>query len=214
MVAEPSGPGAKTEKVPHEWLKPFSAEWTLCGIIEARTESEAKVILKNWIHKTRAEEVVDKMIEGMWKAMQINTLWWFEELRQPKRYISQLSRNGKDLVVDIQIETLENLTKVSTSALVDSRCTSSAINWAFVEKHNIPTHATTTPIPVYNADGTRNQGGAITKYAEICLKIRDHVEQIDLAITELGDRQIFLGHDWLARHNPLVNWKTGKLTFT
>ncbi len=69
MVAKPSGPGMKTEKVPHKWLKPFGAEWTLHGIIEARTESEAKVILKNWIHKTRAEEVVDEMIEGMRKAM-------------------------------------------------------------------------------------------------------------------------------------------------
>ncbi len=130
-----------------------------------------------------------------------------------KRYISQLSGNGKDLVIDIEIETLENLTKVSTTALVDSGCTSSAINQAFVEQYNIPTHATTTPIPVYNANGTRNQGGAITKYAKIRLKIRDHAEQIDLAITDLGNRQIFLGHNWLARHNPLVNWKTRKLTF-
>ncbi len=51
MVAEPLGSGAKTKKVPHEWLKPFGAKWTLQGIKEARTESEAKVILKNWIHK-------------------------------------------------------------------------------------------------------------------------------------------------------------------
>ncbi len=29
MVAEPSNAGAKTEKVPHKWLKPFGAEWTL-----------------------------------------------------------------------------------------------------------------------------------------------------------------------------------------
>ncbi len=49
------------------------------------------------------------------------------------------------------------------------------------------------PIPVYNADGTRNQGGSITQYAEIRLIIGDHVERIDLAVTELGDRQIFLG---------------------
>ncbi len=76
----------------------------------------------------RAEEVVDEMIEGMRKTTQINVLWWLEELQQPKRYISQLSGNGKDPVVNVQIETLENLTKVSTSALVDSRCTSSAIN--------------------------------------------------------------------------------------
>ncbi len=68
MVAEPLDSGVKTEKVPYEWLKPFGAKWTLCGIVEAKTESEAKAILKNWIHKTRAEEVVDEMIEGMWKA--------------------------------------------------------------------------------------------------------------------------------------------------
>ncbi len=34
-----------------EWLKPFRAEWTLHGIVQAKTESEAKAILKNWIHK-------------------------------------------------------------------------------------------------------------------------------------------------------------------
>ncbi len=73
-----------------------------------------------------------------------------------------LSGKGKDLTIDVQIETLGNITKVATTALVDSRCTSSAINWAFVKKHNILTHATAAPIPVYNADGTRNQGGSIT----------------------------------------------------
>ncbi len=83
----------------------------------------------------------------------------------------------------------------------------------FVEQHNILTHATATPIPVYNADGSCNQGGSITKYAEICLTIGDHAEWIDLAVTELSDKQIFLGHDWLARHNPIINWKTGGLMF-
>ncbi len=196
-----------------EWLKPFGAEWTLCGIVQAKTESEAKAILKNWIHKARAEEVVDDMIEGMRKAIRVDTLWWLEELRQPRRYISALSGKGKDLTINVQIETLENITKIATTALVDSGCTSSAINRAFVKKHNILTHATTAPIPVYNADGTRNQGGSITQYAEIRLIVGDHAERIDLAITELGDRQIFLGHDWLARHNPIINWKSGGLMF-
>ncbi len=79
--------------------------------------------------------------------------------------------------------------------LVDSGCTSSAINRVFIEQHNIPTHATAAPIPVYNADRTKNLGGSITKYAEICLMIGDHSERIDLAITELSDKQIFLGHN-------------------
>ncbi len=67
-VVEPLRVDAKAEKVPHEWLKPFGAEWTLRGIREVKTESEAKTILKNWIHKARVEEVVDEMLEGMQKA--------------------------------------------------------------------------------------------------------------------------------------------------
>ncbi len=51
MVVEPSQVDAKAEKVLHEWLKPFGAEWTLHSIIQAKTESEAKAILNNWIHK-------------------------------------------------------------------------------------------------------------------------------------------------------------------
>ncbi len=50
-VVEPSQVDAKAEKVLHEWLKPFGAEWTLRRIVQAKTESEAKAILKNWIHK-------------------------------------------------------------------------------------------------------------------------------------------------------------------
>ncbi len=64
-VAKPLGSGVKTEKVPPKWLKPFEAELTLQGIKEARTESEVRAILKNWIHKTQVEEVVNEMIEGL-----------------------------------------------------------------------------------------------------------------------------------------------------
>ncbi len=212
-VVEPSWVDTKAEKVLHEWLKPFGPEWTLCGIVQARTESEVKAILKNWIHKARAEEVVDSMIKGMCKASRTNALEWLKELQQPRRYIAALSGKGKDLLIDVQVKTLENRTTFRTKALVDSGCTSSTINRSFVEKHNIPTHATATPITVYNADGTKNSGGAITKYAEICLTIGDHSKQIDLAVMELGDRQIFLSHDWLNRHNLIINWKTRGLMF-
>ncbi len=74
MVVDLPGSDAKTEKVPSEWLKPFEAEWTLQGIQEARA------ILKNWIYKMRVEEVIDEMIEGLWKTTCINALEWMDEL--------------------------------------------------------------------------------------------------------------------------------------
>ncbi len=213
MVAEPLGSGVKTEKVPPKWLKLFGAKWTLHGIKEARTELEAKAIQKNWIHKAWVEEVVNGMIKGFQCSEWINALEWLEELCQPKRYICQLSGSGRDLVTNVQIETLETQTQISTTALVDSRCTSSTISREFVKKHNIPTHATTAPITVYNVDRTKNQAGQITAFAELCIKIGDHTEWIDLAVTDLKDQTIFLGHDWLVWHNPLINWKTGKIVF-
>ncbi len=118
-VVEPSWVNAMAKEAPQllciytsgetysEWLKPFGAEWTLHGIVEAKTESEAKAILKNWIHKARAEEVMDSMIEGMWKAMQVDVLWWLEELWQPKHYISAISGKGKDLTINVQIGSQE-----------------------------------------------------------------------------------------------------------
>ncbi len=89
-------------------------------------------------------------------------------------------------MINVQMKTLENRTCIPSLALIDSGCTSSAINQVFVKKHNIPTHATAAPITVYNADRSKNS---------------------------LKDRDIFLGHDWLTRHNPLINWQTGKMTF-
>ncbi len=106
-----------------------------------------------------------------------------------------------------------NHTHIASSALVDSSCTSSAINRAFVEKHKIPTRATAVPITVYNADGSKNSSGQITAFTELRITIGDHAERIDLAITDLKDCDIFLRHDWLVRHNPLINWQTGKMIF-
>ncbi len=68
MVVEPSQVDMKAKEALHKWLKPFGAEWTLHGIVEAKMELEAKAILKNWIHKMHMEEVVDEMIEGMQKV--------------------------------------------------------------------------------------------------------------------------------------------------
>ncbi len=45
------------------------------------------------------------------------------------------------------------------------------------------------------------------------MTIKGHTERIDLAVTNLGRQDIYLGHDWLKHHNPSVNWKTQSILF-
>ncbi len=116
-------------------------------------------------------------------------------------------------MVDVVLNPVTGTETLSTRGLLDSGCTSSAINRSFVEKHQLETRKISVPIPVYNADGTRNAGGDITEYVETRMTIKGHAERIDLAITNLGKKDIYLGHDWLKRHNPSVNWKTQSILF-
>ena len=67
------------------------------------------------------------------------------------------------------------------------------------------------PIPVYNADGTRNQAGPITEMAELVLAIGEHQERIQLAVTNLGSTDLFIGYEWLRFHNPNIDWERGNL---
>ncbi len=142
-----------------------------------------------------------------------NALEQMDELRQPRCYICRLSGSNKALTTNIQIKVSGSRARIASSALVDSSCTSSAINRAFVEKHNLPTHATVMPITVYNADGSKNSSGQITAFVELRITIGDHAECIDLAVTDLKDSNVFLRHDWLVWHNPLINWQMGKMIF-
>ena len=40
-----------------------------------------------------------------------------------------------------------------------------------------------------------------------------YAERIHLDIVKLATQDIYLGMPWLKKHNPVVNWRTGVLTF-
>ncbi len=56
---------------------------------------------------------------------------------------------------------------LTTKGLLNSGCTSSAINRNFVNQHRLETCKVVIPILIYNADGTRNAGGDITDFVEL-----------------------------------------------
>ena len=60
-------------------------------------------------------------------------------------------------------------------------------------------------ILVYNADSTLNKNKSIKEFTILQLTINDHYKYINLAVTELGDTDLFLGHDWLKIHNSSID---------
>ena len=43
------------------------------------------------------------------------------------------------------------------------------------------------------------------------VEINEYKEQINVAVIDLNGMDMFLGHDWLVKHNPEVNWDKGMI---
>ena len=46
----------------------------------------------------------------------------------------------------------------------------------------------------------------MTQFTLLEVEINGYKEQIDIAVTDLNSTDIFLGHNWLVKYNPEVNW--------
>ncbi len=211
-VATPSTASAKVREVPHRWMRPFEVNWTLRTVCKARNDNAARAALAVWIHKDKGTEMTDDLLAELRLGGE-NTRERLYELCNPPIIVHSQESSKNNFLVDIILNPVTGTKTLSTKGLLDSGCTSSAINQSFVEKHHLETHKINVLIPVYNADGTRNAGGDITEYVKTRMMISGHAEHIDLAITNLGKKDIYLGHDWLKCHNPSVNWKMQSILF-
>jgi len=106
----------------------------------------------------------------------------------------------------------KNGKKLNVKALMDSRCTHTGIDKQLVKNKRIQTKLINFSFEVFNADGTKN--GEMTKITSLEIKINRHKETLEAVVTDLNGTDMFLGHDWLVKHNPEVNWKNGTIKFT
>ena len=56
---------------------------------------------------------------------------------------------------------------------------------------------------VFNTDRTKNR--EVTKVIPLKIKINGHKKQLEAAVTDLNEMDMFLEHNWLVKHNPEVN---------
>ena len=97
-------------------------------------------------------------------------------------------------------------------ALVDSGCTHTGIDEQLVKDKRIQTKAIDFSFEVFNTDRIKNR--EVTKVAPLEIEINGHKETLEAVVTDLDGTDMFLGHDWLIKHNPEVNWRNGTIQFT
>ena len=95
---------------------------------------------------------------------------------------------------------------------MDSRCTYTGIDEQLVKDKRIQTKPINFSFEVFNTDRTKNR--EVTKVAPLEIKINGHKETLEVAVMDLDRTDMFLGHDWLVKHNLEVNWKNGTIKFT
>ena len=44
--------------------------------------------------------------------------------------------------------------------------------------------------------------------------VQDHVEEIMFTISDLGNTDVYIGHEWLKKHNPDIDWEKSRIFMT
>jgi len=97
----------------------------------------------------------------------------------------------------------KNGKKLKVKVLVDSRCIHTGINEQLVKDRKIQTKPINFSFEVFNTDRTKN--GEVTKVASLEIEINRYKGTLEAVVTDLNRTDMFLGHDWLVKHNPEVN---------
>ena len=106
------------------------------------------------------------------------------------------------------------LNTIEVDALLDSGATGCFVDKSWALDRHLQLSKLVKPVPVLNIDGTRNQEGDITHYVLLTVGIGKHAEKLWCAVTCLGKVPLILGHTWLRKHNPDIDWVTGKANLT
>ena len=107
---------------------------------------------------------------------------------------------------------MKNSKKLKVKALVDSGCTHTGIDKQLVKDKRIQTKLINFSFEVFNANGTKN--GEVIKVAPLKMEINGDKKTLEVVVTNLDGTDMFLGYDWLVKHNLEVNWKNRTIKFT
>src|SRR6202453_4313434 len=121
------------------------------------------------------------------------------------------SNKGNSVLINIGLKTLDTHNSINTDSLLDCGASGLFIDKQFVKLNKIMTQKLPRPIPIYNIDGTLNEGGTIKEAVDPVVSHGNHKERATFWVCGLGADRVILGLLWLRLHNSIINWSTGEL---
>ena len=134
-------------------------------------------------------------------------------INSQNKYIILNHQNSKrkwKLNVQAKVKT-KNSKNLKVKALVDSRYTHIGLDEQLVKNKRIQTKPLNFSFEVFNVDGTKNE--EMTKVVPLEIEVNDYKEQLKAAVMDLNRMDMFLGHNWLVKHNLEINWKNRTIKF-
>ena len=129
----------------------------------------------------------------------------------PESYRISAIGESNSLKLKVELETTDTSERKSVNSLVDSGANGEFINQEYAKSCRFNLLKLTTPIPVYNIDGTPNEAGSITEAVSLILQYKNHSERTIFCVTSLGKQKLILRHSWLWKHNPEIDWNKGEV---
>ena len=126
-------------------------------------------------------------------------------------YLVDSLQDKHSLNITISAKHNQNNTIIETPALIDSGAGGTFIDQNYVRKVRYKLMELQTLVKAYNMDRTENKKGTIKNYVNLQFSINGKEFQERFYVTGLGKQKAILGLPWLKKHNPEINWQTGKL---
>jgi len=131
--------------------------------------------------------------------------------------IKQLIRSAKiekEIMLRVGLRMIDSHEVEEVDMLLDSGATGLFIGCAWLRQKKITTRKLGHPIEVYNINRSVNRGGSITEEVTLILSYQGHKECAVFEVCDLGKSNLIIGYTWLHKHNPEVDWETGKVEMT
>jgi len=120
----------------------------------------------------------------------------------------------REVTVKIGLERIDMQKGITVEALLDSGATGLVMSSEFATKQGFKLKKLERPMQVRNMDGSFNKEGLIEHTVEVNIYFKGHRKRTEIDVIGGQKWTVILGMPWLARYNPEIDWRMGKVRMT